>query len=197
MDEAERLLREARALARGLQDDAVLLVENGFGQLRLEEGKPRAAELHFREALRGSGTPLARIGVRANLAEALLASGRVLEAGEEARAAEAEALATGVVGRLPEIYRLLARVARERGEPEAFVFLERALDLIRERRLPPFQEAQTLLLVAELRGEEGEVEVARSARERGEEILRALGVVPTPSAEQEENQEGNGTKGES
>ena len=57
-------------------------------------------------------------------------------------------------------------MARERAEGEAFVFLERALDLIREQGLTSYEEALTLEAYGNLRFAEGDPE-------RGEPQLRA------------------------
>jgi tetratricopeptide (TPR) repeat protein len=170
--EAEGWLRKAEEWAGAEEGPHRLDIANGWGQLALARGDAALAVARFREALEGPGPRLSRIGVLVNLGEALLASGRTLEAGEVGREAEAEALAGRVAGRLPEVYRLLARVARARGEPEAFVFLDRALALIRDRRLPPFEEIRTLRDYAELRRKEGEKEAARAALARAEELSR-------------------------
>jgi hypothetical protein len=106
------------------------------------------------------------VAIGVNLGEALLAQGKALEAGEAAREAEAAAISGGVTGKLPEVYRLLAAVARARGEGEAFVFLEEALELIREEGLPPFEEALT-------REAYGELRIAEGDRDRGKFDLAA------------------------
>ncbi len=182
--EAGEWYRRAAAEAATEGDPAATVeVENGWGQLELARGAPRAAELRFRRALaalEAAGGGEGRVAVRVNLGEALLRQGRTLEAGEMGREAEAEALRSGFLRRLPEIYRLLAQVAHVRGEPEAFVFLDRALALVRERRLPPYEEALTLDALAGLREAGGEVEAAADARQLAEEILRRLGIRRAP-----------------
>jgi tetratricopeptide (TPR) repeat protein len=180
LDESDRWYRRAEEESMGLGDPAATVeVENGRGQLELARGRPRAAEVRFRAALEALTTPRAdavRVAVRANLGEALLRQGRALEAGVVAREAEAEAIQGRHLGRLPEVYRLLGRVARARGEAEAFVFVERALELVREAGLPPFEEALSLLAYAELREEQGEMDMAREAREGARVILDQLDV---------------------
>jgi tetratricopeptide (TPR) repeat protein len=186
-EEAERWLKQGEAWAEGAARRVALTGEtpdrshqldfaNGWGQLALARGEPELAAARFREALEGTGSALSRIGVKVNLGEALLQLGRTLEAGGVAREAEAEALAGRVLGRLPEIYRLLARVAAARGEPDAFVFLERGLALIREHRLPPYEEVLTLEALAVTREEEGEAEVAADARARAVKLAREVGL---------------------
>jgi hypothetical protein len=81
-----------------------------------------------------------------------------------------------VIAKLPEVYRLLAAVVRARGENDAFVFLEQALALIRERRLPRFEEALTLEALGELHMAEGETERGTDELEKASEIYRGIGM---------------------
>jgi tetratricopeptide (TPR) repeat protein len=176
LDEARAALLRAEKEGGDMNDpDAKVEVENGWGQLLIAEGDPRGAELHFREALRVASTPTARLAVTVNLGESLLLQGRSLEAGEKAREAEAEALAGSVTHRLPEVYRLLARVAHERGEGEAFVLLERALQLIGERGLPVYEEAVTREALGELRMGEGEVALGLGELTGAAELYERVG----------------------
>ena len=168
LEQAGAWAREAHG--EGSEGVHRLDIANGLGQLALARGNPALAEAHFRAALEGPGSPVSRIGVLVNLGEALLALDRTLEAGQVAREAELEALRNRVAGRLPQVYRLLAEVARARGEPEAFVFLDRALDLGRAHGLPPWEEARTLRLYAEFRRSEGEEEAAADAERRAAEL---------------------------
>ena len=177
LDGARRRLERARQEGSRLRDpDAAVEVENGLGQLLLAAGDSRGAELHFAEALRGARSPTARVTIGVNLGEALLTQGRSLEAGESARQAEAEALAGSVTGKLPEVYRLLAQVARDRGEGEAFVFLEQALDLIRERNLPGYEEALTREAYGNLQIAEGDLNRGLSQLEAAAEIYQRIGM---------------------
>jgi hypothetical protein len=116
------------------------------------------------------------VTIAVNLGEALLALGRALEAGEAAREAEASAIAGGVTGKLPEVYRLLAAVARARDEGEAFVFLEEALELIREEGLPPFEEALTREAYGDLRLAQGDLERGRLELAAAERLFAVLGI---------------------
>lgn len=167
-EEAARAAGEVRA--------ALPFLENARGQLHLWAGRLEAAEAAFREALAAATSTAATVTIRLNLAEALLARGHLLEAAEEAREAEREALAGGVVGSLAEVYRLLGRIASRGGNPEAFVLFERALDLVHERRLPVLEEALTLQAYAEHEERLGEPDAARSLRERARARYRALGI---------------------
>jgi tetratricopeptide (TPR) repeat protein len=177
LEEARRLLEEARNEGARLGDPAALVeVENGFGQLFLAAGDPRGAELHFRAALRHATSPRARVAIGVNLGEALLEQGRTLEAAERAREAEAEALAGSVTGKLPEVYRLLARVGRDRAETEAFVFLEQALELIRERGLPSYEEALTREAYGNLRISEGDLDRGLPQLREASALFESIGM---------------------
>jgi hypothetical protein len=111
-----------------------------------------------------------------NLAEALLAQRRLLDAADEARFAEQEAIRGGLAPKLPEVYRLLGRIASEDGEPDAFVLFERALELVRDRALPPLEEAMTLQAYAAHEARRGDDDVARALREEAEARFEALGI---------------------
>jgi hypothetical protein len=101
--------RRQRALAgagrrRGpaLEDgSAEILFDNARGQLHMAEERPDAAADRFLSALLRGPAALRRGHDPANLSESLLARGRLLDAAEEARAAEAEAIAHGVTLTLP------------------------------------------------------------------------------------------------
>jgi len=174
---ARRCLEAASREGERLEDsDAEVEVANGWGQLLLAEGDARGAELHFREALSLAGTSRARVTIGVNLGEALLAQGRALEAAEEGRDAEALALFGGVVGKLPEVYRLLAASAHARGEQDAAVLLDRALDVIRDHGLPGFEEALTLEAGAALRRDGGEDLRAIGELERARQLFDEIGM---------------------
>lgn len=156
--------------------DAEVEVTNGWGQLLLAEGDARGAELHFRAALARADTARSRVTIGVNLGEALLAQGRALEAAEEGRNAEAEALSGGVVGKLPEVYRLLAASAHACGEQDAIVLLERALEVIQDQDLPGFEEALTREAAAALRRAAGEDLRAIGELERARILFDEIGM---------------------
>jgi len=177
LDDARALLTKAESEAERTDDlEARVVIGNGRGQLLLAEGDARGAELHFRQALAEASNPREQAAIGVNLGEALLAQGRALEAGEAAREAEARAISGGVTGKLPEVYRLLSAVARARGEGEAFVFLEVALELIREEGLPPFEEALTREAYGELRISEGDLERGRAELSTAQRLFASLGI---------------------
>ena len=171
------LLDEAARVAEAAGDEgAEPFLENARGQLHVRSGAYEEAERHFRRALRAAPGAHAAVTIRLNLAEALLAHGRTLEAAEEARRAERDALTGAVVGKLPETYRLLGRIADHAGNPDAFVLFERALEIVRERGLPKLEEALTLQAYAEFEARRGHEETARSLHRQARARYDALDI---------------------
>jgi tetratricopeptide (TPR) repeat protein len=177
LEESLEWLQSASDSVEKLGDEtAGQFLENAWGQFRMASGAFSEAERHFRGGLSEATDARARVTIRLNLAEALLAQDRTLEAAEEAREAEREAIASGIVHKLPEVYRILGRIVSAEDNPDAFVFFERALDIVRERRLPALEEALTLQAYAEAEARRGEEDSARQLRERMTEGYRALGM---------------------
>jgi len=171
LDRSEEWLGRAEsAHAEHPEEAGPALLANARGQILLARGEPGRAEGPFRSAVGAAVDPDARVAMRVNLGECLLALGRVLEAGEEGRRAEREALLTSALSRLPEVYRLLGRVVGARNLEDGFVFFEKAMDVIRARGLPRFELAQTLEAY-------GEFELDRGLRESGIERLRAAAAI--------------------
>jgi tetratricopeptide (TPR) repeat protein len=163
---AWELLLEADAASRELGDGSALpIVENARGQVLLAMEEPAPAEAAFRRALAAATHPDARVTIGVNLADALLARGRLLAAGEEARRAEEVAVQSGIIARLPEVYRVLGEILAATGNHESFLLFERALDIVRDRQLPAVERARVLEAYAR-------VEVARE-NHRGAEALSA------------------------
>lgn len=162
------------ALADG--DAALPYLENARGQLRMAEGAYADAEAHFRDALVHARTSRVRVMIGVNFAESLLAQGRTLDAAEQARLAEREAIVAGLVSRLPEVYRMLGRIATAEGNPDAFVLFERALELVREHRLPTLEEAMTLQAYADAERQRGDAEAAQSLRDEAAQRYASLNI---------------------
>lgn len=168
-------LEQAEAVAGRLDPDgAAPFLDNARGQLAMAQGEFREAEAHLRRALERPTGARARVGFRLNLAETLLAQGRVLDAAEQAREGERDAIRAGLVPKLPEVYRLLGRISSADGNADAFVFFERALDIIRERALPVLEEALTLQAYAECEARRGEEEAARQLHQDAADRFRTL-----------------------
>lgn len=157
-------------------DGAAPFLENAWGQLRMSEGDFGRAESHLSRGLSKASDARARVTIRLNLAEALLAQGRALDSAEHAREAEREAIAAGLVPKLPEVYRLLGRIACENGDADAFVLFERALEIVRDRGLPILEEALTLQAYAEAEALGPDPEAARELHSAAQERLGELGI---------------------
>lgn len=171
-----RALLDAAVEAAATDPDALPFLENARGQLRQVEGAHDEAETHFRTALAAASAPGARVVIGVNLAECLLARERHLDAAEAARDAEAQALSARLAPRLPEVYRILGRIAAVRGNPDAFVLFERALEIIGERGLPGIEEARTLQAYAEAEARRGESAAAQELHGRAEVRYAELGI---------------------
>lgn len=172
---ARLALEAAEAVGTALGDpEAAAILNNGWGQLLEAEGDLEGAEDRFRRALDSAREAGSRTTIAVNLGEVLLARGRLREAREAARMAEAAALGGRALPRLPEVYRFLGRLALEAGPDHAMVFHERALALIRERRLPAYQRALTLEAYAGAREAGGEPESAAGLLREALRIHRVL-----------------------
>ena len=175
IEESVPWLEQAEAAAREVDPDgAAPYFDNARGQLAMAREAFADAERHLREALTKATNARLRVSFRLNLAEALLAEGRALDAAEQAREAEREAVRARLVPKLPEVYRLLGRIASAQDNADAFVFFERALDIIRDRALPVLEEALTLQAYAQCETRRGEAETARQLHEEAAERFRAL-----------------------
>ena len=170
-------LETAERLAEEVADEtAEAILENGWGMLHRAEGDAEEAVRRFRGALDAAWEPLARVTTTVNLGEALLDLGQSLEAGELGRDAERVALTEGVVPKLPEVYRLLGKVAREHGHDDALVFYEKALEIIRARGLPDFERAQTLEGYAAVERDAGRMDSARARLREAADLYDELGI---------------------
>jgi tetratricopeptide (TPR) repeat protein len=177
IDESRDLLDRAQEAAGTVPvGDRIPLLENARGQLSMALGDFPTAEAHLRAALEAATASRARVTIRLNLAEALLAQRRTLDAADQARTAEQEAIRAGLVPKLPEVYRVLGRIASAEGEPDAFVLFERALELVRERALPPLEEAMTLQAYADHEERSGDPGAATKLREDAARGFEALGI---------------------
>ncbi len=176
LDRAREELDRARSRAQAHSDpgkDAFLW--NAEGQLREAAGEPAAAEEAFRLALADAATPDARAVISLNLAQLLTTLNRTLEAGELARGAEREVLRSGILSRLPEVYRVLGQVASANGSDEALVFFEQALEVIRSWKLPEVERARTLEAYGRWELLMGSTELGVARLTEARELFRVLG----------------------
>jgi len=169
LDSAEAFLARARSLAHGAPE-AKPIIGNARGQLAFARGDLEGAEAAFRAALADATSAEARITIRVNLAETLLARGHLLFAEDEARVAEEEAVHHGVVSRLPEVYRMLGQVASASEVGDAFLFFERALEVIHLRALPVGEHLRVLEAYADLQERRGETASATALRREAQRL---------------------------
>lgn len=175
IEESVPWLEQAEAVASEIDPDgAAPFLENARGQLAMARGAFANAEAHLKNALSKATSARLRVSFGLNLAETLLAQGRALDAAEQAREAEHEAVRARLVPKLPEVYRLLGRIASAEGNADAFVFFERALDIVRERALPVLEEALTLQAYADCEARRGEADTARQLHQAAVERFTAL-----------------------
>jgi tetratricopeptide (TPR) repeat protein len=173
IDASRSWLERAEAASQRVGDaSARCFLENARGQLLMADDDPQGAERAFHSALSAVTTSFAAVTVRLNLAESLLRLGRALDAAEHARVAERDAIA-GAALKLPEVYRLLGRIAGASGSPHAFVLFERSLELAGRDEGPMLERAMTLQAYAQA---ESDPEVSSELGERALAAYRQTGI---------------------
>jgi tetratricopeptide (TPR) repeat protein len=177
LEESLPLLQQAEVAASVTDPGAAKpFIENARGQLLMARGSYSEAEGHFREAVQTMGETRGRITMRLNLAESFLARGRTLDAAEHAREADRDPNQARIIPKLPEVYRLLGRIASAEDNPDAFVLFERALELVRERKLPVLEEVLTMQAYAEAEARTGEGDAGQRLQEEARERFGVLAV---------------------
>ena len=78
--------------------------------------------------------------------------------------------------KLPEVYRILGRIAAHEGSTNAFVLFERALEIVADRGLPSLERAQTLQAYAEAERRVGDEETAAGLHEEADRLYSELGI---------------------
>jgi tetratricopeptide (TPR) repeat protein len=170
-------LDRASEVARSLPDPAsVPLLENARGQLEMARESPERGERHFVVALQAAESLWARSTIRLNLAESHLARDRLLDAVEHARDAERDAILGSLTAKLPEVYRMLARIAAANRNPDGFVLFERSLALSGHTPALTFERAQTLQAYAMAEQTLGHPESASDLWIRAIDAYRSLGI---------------------
>jgi tetratricopeptide (TPR) repeat protein len=143
LDAAAEWLARGEESAAGLGDTIMGFVDHAWGRLHLARGEAAEAESAFRRALARELDSVVRVAVMVGLSDPLLRQGRAGEAFAIARDAEALAIHSRAVLKLPDVYRALGAAAAERGDTEAFLFYEQALEVCRDHGLPAFEVAAT------------------------------------------------------
>jgi tetratricopeptide (TPR) repeat protein len=175
LDAAAEWLARGDESAAALGDGLMAYVDHGWGRLHLARGEADQAELAFRRALARELDPVVRVAVMVGLSEPLLRQGRTLEAFAVAREAEALAIHSRVVSKLPDVYRALGAAAAERGDTEAFLFYEQALEVCRDHGLPAFEAAATQHHYGRLEGRRGDAEAAAARLGEAHRLYTELG----------------------
>lgn len=154
-------------------DDRVVAFNNA-GLLALAHGDLDEARQCLLDGLVQARTDLQRTALLTHLARVELESGEIGQAEGVAREAEEFAILCGATDYLVEIYTILGRIFRERGDDQGVGFFEKALELDPEARFP-LARAEAHLEYGRLRREMGDEDEARAHLERAREICHGLG----------------------
>jgi tetratricopeptide (TPR) repeat protein len=183
LEESLAPLTRAEEIAGQIGDESARpFIENARGQWHMADGGFEDAISHLKTAVDAASGARASVTIRVNLAEALLAAGRPLDAAEEARVAEREAIIARLGRKLPEVYRLLGTITAGQDNPDAFVLFERALEIIEARRMPRLERAITLQAYADAEGRVGTEETSQRLRGLADQLYHELGIEHRRSA---------------
>jgi tetratricopeptide (TPR) repeat protein len=175
LDAAAEWLARGEESAAGLGDGLSAYVDHGWGRLHQARGEAAEAERAFRRALARELDPAARVAVMVSLSEPLLRQGRAREAFAVARNAEALAIHSHAVPKLPEVYRALGDAAAGRGDTEAFLFYEQALEVCRGHGLPAVEAAATQHHYGRFEAQRGDSEAAAARLREAYRLYAELG----------------------
>jgi tetratricopeptide (TPR) repeat protein len=175
LDAAAEWLARGEESAGGLGDGVLAYVDHAWGRLHLARGGAAEAEHAFRRALGRELEPLMRVAVMVGLSEPLLRQGRTREALAVARDAEALAIHSRAVLKLPDVYRALGAAAAAGSDAEAFLFYEQALEVCRAHRLPAFEVAATQQHYGRFEARRGDHEAAAARLREAHRLYTELG----------------------
>ncbi|MBB4635281.1 tetratricopeptide repeat protein [Longimicrobium terrae] len=174
LDAAAEWLARAEESGAGLGDGVLGAVDHAWGRLHLTHGAEGEAESAFRRALGRELDPVLRVAVMVGLSEPLLRQGRAREAFAVAKDAEALAIHSRAVIKLPDVYRALGAAAEVDGA-EAFLFYEQALEVCRDHGLPAFEAAATQHQYGMFEARRGEPETAVARLREAHRLYTELG----------------------
>ena len=175
LDAAAEWLARGEESAAGLGDGVMGYVEHAWGRLHLARGEAAEAESAFGRALARELDPVVRVAVMVALSELLLGQARAREAFAVARDAEALAIRSRAVLKLPDVYRALGAAAEERGDTEAFLFYEQALGVCRDHGLPAFEVAATQHSYGRFEARRGDSEAGAARLREAHRLYAAMG----------------------
>ncbi|MFI5401366.1 MAG: hypothetical protein ACHQ1G_00295 [Planctomycetota bacterium] len=145
----------------------------------------RSAAADYREALmwalRAANVPDLVLSIRLHLARYHLHGERPLEAEEEMRRAEQDALAEGRAPWLVRVYLLMGYARARTLDENGFVFFEQAIELCRSLESAALLEAETYQAYGDFRMALGDGDAARAYFERALQVLKPLGIAIDPS----------------
>lgn len=180
LEEAAKRLREAEDCLSALDDGPGMVdVRSGMARLASRSGTHDEAVGHFRAALdhasRGSHDPRVELRVRLELCRFLLTAGRLLDAEDEARRAEEQAVVNNLTNDLARLYIIMGGIRAAQHDDSGFVFFEKAIELSRSGEPTPRIEADAYYEYGLFRRRFDDPYEARAYLERAREILETLG----------------------
>lgn len=177
---ASASLRQARELFQQLSDSSgvarVLALQAALSAAVGDQGDAMAS---WREAiacvLGGDPDQALEVSLRIDFAKLLLESGRFVEANEELRLAEQQAIARSLIHDLIHIYTLMGSAHGRQGDEVGFVFFEQAIELMRLLDHSQLDEAQVCLEYGLFESRVDRPEESRAYLERAREIFESVG----------------------
>lgn len=182
-DEAAARLKLAEDCLSRPEDGAGLVeLRSGMARLAARTGRLDEAVGHFRSALdhaqRGTHDPRVELPVRLELCRFLLTAGRLVDAEDEARRAEEEAVVNNLTNDLARLYIIMGGIRTAQRDDSGFVFFEKAIELSRGGEPAPLIEADAYYEYGIFRRTFEDPYEARAYLERAREILETLGDTP-------------------
>jgi tetratricopeptide (TPR) repeat protein len=180
LGEAASRLRMAEECLSTPEDGSGLVeLRGGLARLAARSGRHDEAIGHYRAALdqaqRGMRDSRAELPVRLELCRYLLSVGRLVDAEDEARRAEEEAVVNNLTNDLARLYIIMGGIRTAQRDESAFVFFEKAIELSRSGEPAPLIEADAYYEYGLFRRSFDDSYEARAYLERAREILETIG----------------------
>jgi tetratricopeptide (TPR) repeat protein len=157
-----------------------ILTLNAWGQLEADMGRNAEAIASWLDALAelhraGGGDPRLEMQIRLNMCRLYLEWGRLAEAEDEVRKAEALAITNNFGDALARLYLLMGKLRGRQNDEAGFVFFEQALEQCQGALPSPRLEAEVYREYAQFKFDLGEREEAIDYLGRAREILETSG----------------------
>jgi tetratricopeptide (TPR) repeat protein len=183
LEEATARLKMAEQCLSSPEDGPGLVEFLGcMARLAARAGRQEDAIGHYRAALdhaqRGTHDPRVELPVRLELCRFLLTAGRLVDAEDEARRAEEEAVVNNLTNDLARLYIIMGGIRTSQRDDSGFVFFEKAIELSRSGEPAPLIEAEAYYEYGLFRRTFDDPYEARAYLERAREILETLGDTP-------------------